>query len=656
MLKEKIFSNAMYKPEYERFSKALLRKSGLESTDFNHESNRLTKIENLPQVKSSPTGPLLPSDPVVPDFQPARDFAGSTRDQIWERIRRLLRGDVNNQRIAQGYRDMLERFRGRGVLTRELFAKPLSPNTQVDANGMTATGQHTFTHNGTLWRTSSLGTQMHGYRHLLHDIDNNPGSFGLPASTGYFPKVATTVIPESLRTILGKLRFPESTYANTVSDNITMHHADAERASQSIANTPRRPAFFFMPDAHEDMFRHLNQTSDATESRGEPFIPREKLGYLIGSHHIDTESGTPFTIIHHYIRSTGASSTGHAEELTDADEHRMWALLKHNPHFFDVGTAHSHPPGNFPLQSGSDLLNAIVTGSYRQPYNMSIVHGPNSIRDRQGNILSGAEAHEYLRDHAQAELGPNDPDASYYGGRNIIPYTDMLRTTSSDTPARPLKVGQQIYPTFDPDTGRASIPNTGTMARLYGNRSITQFLSGYHGTHREFYPIGSLSEHRYPYGTLPATVAQYFPVIPVRLPDDEDGPGLAAMVSLPAPLPACYSITKMGRFSHPYGVTLVHRNGGPAIEPNLMGSPHNANTIGAPRDEQGPVADVLTPVVGAMNAPVRGVKGPGGGSRLQPPGRIEMDAMPRIVRSMRSHPFPFASYPLESGLNKGDQG
>lgn len=666
MLNKKPFPYSRYKPDYESFSKrlekALLRKSILESTNFDHEINRPTKLADLPQDNRRPTGGVLPGDPATPDFQPLKDFHGLTRDAHWNIIRGLLRDPATRTLMLQ-YRNILDEFR-RGVPTKRLLAQPLDPTEQVDAQGMTASGLHTFKHNGMRWVASPLSSIMHAYRHMIHNIEDFPNSLGVPATSGYFPKVATTVIPEKLRSILGKLGFPEDTYENTVSDNITMHHGDAERANQSIEDTPRRPAFFFMPDAHEAMFRHLNKTSDAPERHGEPFIPREQLGYLLGSHHIDTESGTPFTIIHHFIASHGRASTEDVEGLTEADEHDMWKILKDNPHLFIVGDAHSHPPGNLPLQSGGDLLNAITGNAFRQPYNMSIVHGSNAIRDRQGNVLTGAAAHEYLRDHAQADLQPENPlIQSAYGGRSIVPYTDSLMTTSSV--GRATSGDNSVYPVFDPDTGRATIPNPNPLARLYGDRSITEFLSGYHGAHKVDYPVGNLARHRYRYGTYPDHLARFLPVKMVQLPSG----GMTSMVSLPSPLPANYVITKMGRLSTPYQIQFVGRHGGPALQQNTMGGPHNANTIGAPLDDETPVGQVPPPQLGPMldrevadarvadNKQRMAAQKRTGILRRQkaPDPVIEHNPEPRIVRSLRSHPFPFASYPHETGLRKGDQ-
>jgi hypothetical protein len=234
----------------------------------------------------------------------------------------------------------------------------------------------------------------------------------------------------------------------------------------------------------------------------------------------------------------------------------------------------------------------------------------------------------------------------------------------------------EIYPPFEADKvvraddgsvttepGRAIVPITGLTARLFGNRTMTQFYSGFHGTHKVDYPVGNMAQGRYRFGTEPDNLTDFYPsrIVPISR------GGVSRVISLPTPLPANYSITKMGRLSTPYQIQFIGRHGGPAIDPNLLGLPHNSDQTGAPIDNQELVGDVKKPQVDALLG-VAGKEIKSEQAKLiaaakrsgrRPPKpllpEIEYDPRPRVVRSMQSHPFPFASYPHETGLRKGDQ-
>jgi hypothetical protein len=281
------------------------------------------------------------------------------------------------------------------------------------------------------------------------------------AATGF----AHTILPRSLREFMRRRGYSDNEIDSIIADNYTSHHADMEetRTRQRPdlkSEIYRRPVYLFSPEAHKAMMRHLERTSDVFGGGGysNTKTPIEQGVSLIGSMSIDTETGTPFVHITHIVPVEPRQKYTTRINGWDRPEHKekIRSILKKNPHLFEVGMMHSHPPGGIAALSVADKKLSMRNLGLINPYNLVGTHVASTIRvPGDSNFLSGTEAKEYLLQNAREIIPPPQ------GTGTSRPYGSRY-----DSSAQPRGYG--LY-----DANNRMHPVTQTSA--------TAFYSGYHG-------------------------------------------------------------------------------------------------------------------------------------------------------------------------------
>lgn len=280
-------------------------------------------------------------------------------------------------------------------------------------------------------------------RGILSDIflkKDNKGNTIFPSvssvddriSTFKSAAIAPVIIPDSLRSFLRQKKYNEDAFDDIVSDNVTSHALDIQNHGEDKA---RRPVFFFEPDAHEQMIKHLEEGWDVFGARKKD-VPGmlaedgtkkptllEKGGLLIGSHHIDTETGTPYVVIKHYLPSTEESFTNSTSFFPMSKiQKTLKDLFTTDPTLFIVGSTHSHP-GGLPVPSTADINGHNI---YQNPYNLSVIHAPRTVRDSSGAFIHGEDASNYLRNNASQTTRSAPVPAPYTRGpKGHYPYVGI---------------------------------------------------------------------------------------------------------------------------------------------------------------------------------------------------------------------------------------
>ena len=183
------------------------------------------------------------------------------------------------------------------------------------------------------------------------------------------------------------------------------------------------------------MMHHLSTTSDVFGS-GQTKTPIEQGGVLLGTHHIDTETGTPYIVATHYVPQTQHEGSNRTARTLSIDSLRkIFSLIKDRPELHVVGDAHSHPPGSDPLPSLADS----AAWSKIHPNALKIIYGALTIRSPeigQQNFLAGTDAKNLIESQGQStgEGSPRmwDPTDSYgyteptslstFGGQSSLAY------------------------------------------------------------------------------------------------------------------------------------------------------------------------------------------------------------------------------------------
>lgn len=284
---------------------------------------------------------------------------------------------------------------------------------------------------------------LSGGRGILSDIflkKDNKGNTVFPTvpsvddriSTFKSAAIAPVIIPDSLRSFLRQKKYKEDAFDDIVSDNVTSHALDIQNHGEDKA---RRPVFFFEPDAHEQMIKHLEEGWDVFGARKKD-VPGmlaqdgtkkptllEKGGFLIGSHHIDTETGTPYIVIKHYLPSTEESFTNSTSFFPMSKiQKTLKDLFTTDPTLFIVGSTHSHP-GGLPVPSSADVNGLDI---YQNPYNLSVIHAPRTVRDSSGAFIHGEDASNYLRNNASQTTRSAPVPAPYTRGpKGHYPYVGI---------------------------------------------------------------------------------------------------------------------------------------------------------------------------------------------------------------------------------------
>ena len=248
-----------------------------------------------------------------------------------------------------------------------------------------------------------------GYSFTQTGKDRESGRNIFSHSTGSPP----AIIPSNLRKFLRDNGYSEDYIDKIIDDNYTAHKSAQlkdEEAGLDSAQTRRPPVYFFAPGVHESMMRLLNKTGEVFGS-GDSKTPLEQLGFLLGTHHLDTETGTPYIVAHHFVAqdpyyNSSMASDNMGGDLFDKTEE----FLDKYPHAFIVGHAHSHPPGNMPIPSEQDMISSLRTGFPEET--LRIIHSPSTIRDDAGNFLSGQDAAHYLATHARFTEGTRNKQQS----------------------------------------------------------------------------------------------------------------------------------------------------------------------------------------------------------------------------------------------------
>lgn len=253
-------------------------------------------------------------------------------------------------------------------------------------------------HSPLLWRPEDVAPDTFDTAFIRHQINTrhniNPRHVG---HQGF----AHTVMVRSLRDFLRRRGYSDAKIDDIIADNYTTHKADMEDALGNPERVMRRPAYIFSPEAHKAMMKHLQETGEVFGEGGSK-IPFEQGGHLMGTMSIDTETGTPFVHVTHFIPVTQTNPRTNTAALNRLSSLRtINEIRRENPHLFYVGDAHSHPPDSTAEPSPQDLQAWTRGNGANHPYNLHIIHSSNTIRDHEGNLLSGEEAHNYLRRYAQ---------------------------------------------------------------------------------------------------------------------------------------------------------------------------------------------------------------------------------------------------------------
>lgn len=277
---------------------------------------------------------------------------------------------------------------------------------------------------------------------------------------------AHTIMPRSLREFMRRRGYSDNEIDSIIADNYTAHHADMDEVR--FRNKPelkneiyRRPVYLFSPEAHKAMMRHLERTSDVFGEGGysDTKTPIEQGVSLIGSMSIDTETGTPFVHITHVVpvEPRQQYTTRINGWKTPEQNEKVRSILKANPHLFEVGQIHSHPPGGTAGLSSGDRQFSMQDIGLINPYNLTGVHSANTIRvSGEPNFLSGNNAKEYLLQNAREILPP-----SRGGNGASLPYGTRFVTAER----------QRGYGLYGGANERQPVSQT----------SATAFYSGYHG-------------------------------------------------------------------------------------------------------------------------------------------------------------------------------
>lgn len=370
---------------------------------------------------------------------------------------------------------------------------------------------------------------------------------------------APTVIPFSLRTFLRRHGYDRDYYGNVVNDNIAMHRADIEDARlvtgenlvsgkkvPSVRSDTRmklrfqrmqgdhnavlrRPVYFFHPDAHRDMIRHLEEGAQRFGEKGDR-APVERGGQLLGTVNIDPESGTPWVEITHYVpyAPVGWTSVGPfpgpfeytSRTKVNPDTKAIEALQKKYPHLTVMGKVHSHPPGSIPTPSNADVRNDADTATH--PYHLDIIHSANSIR--------------VPAQYRSSEEEPNDPQHEYLHGDELAAHLRRRATAriESDNPSGMRFPG-------DPVAGSYPSPD--------------RIESGPH-------------QSRSPYAEASTTFW--------------NGDRKPKRSMLQGVRSATHIATGIGRFNLPYTINFMGKKGGPAILPNYLGIREQGDLLRVP--------------------------------------------------------------------------
>lgn len=451
----------------------------------------------------------------------------------------LYKASFRKKRIATTtFRDEMSR-----PLYRNTFARPAKPgeepdfeddgtawkweDTRHDSNHLASSEMHVAT--GTAPPAPDIGTLRAAPRSFLSE------EWGIK----HRGSVATTVMPRSLRAFLRKRNYSDDKINKIIKDNFMAHRADIEDAlnepeelrSDDVRSFPydsdakkvarrklfgifdaskgrvrrpfhgggkheeykvghlntdkiypehvhRRPVYIFDHKAHKDMTDHLDQTGRGF-GKNKKKVVTEKGGRLMGTMSIDTESGTPFVHVTHYIPSemeANEEMTGATSIATPKSDWKFVSLLREHPHAFVVGNAHSHPSRSVPWGSDADLLS--TAGHFPHPYNLMVIHGANSIHAPGNTIRSGQE----FLSRKDAETYLRQPGAAY----SRVPLTMNIPGSLFLGEKPPL--GEQ--PFTPEDTGDHSVPFPENapmfMPKSSGDGTVTSYFNGLHFMTKHF--------------------------------------------------------------------------------------------------------------------------------------------------------------------------
>lgn len=179
-----------------------------------------------------------------------------------------------------------------------------------------------------------------------------------------------------------------------------------EQWPSAMSTTYRRPAYFFTPEAHNELLSTFDRYGQPFSDQNPDKIAREVGGFLLGHMSLDPESGTPFVEISKVLfPEHGLRTSGSSKPYDRNTQRQVQEWLKANPGGFIVGGAHSHPPGNISHGSQSDVAN--FARRFVNPFALNIIGGQNTVlrpRDpkqktrTQDDYVAGLDAARALRE------------------------------------------------------------------------------------------------------------------------------------------------------------------------------------------------------------------------------------------------------------------
>lgn len=179
-----------------------------------------------------------------------------------------------------------------------------------------------------------------------------------------------------------------------------------EQWPSAMSTTYRRPAYFFTPEAHNELLSTYDRYGQPFSDQNPDKIAREVGGFLLGHMSLDPESGTPFVEISKVLfPEHGLRTSGSSKPYDKNTQRQVQEWLKANPGGFIVGSTHSHPPGNISHGSQSDVSN--FSRRFVNPFAINIIGGQNTVlrpRDpeqktkTQNDYVAGLDAALALRE------------------------------------------------------------------------------------------------------------------------------------------------------------------------------------------------------------------------------------------------------------------